>query len=283
MTAGEWRDVPLRLDTDLEHGGRWTSLRTTEREWLWTNPDPGSIEARDTAGPGADFIDAGGVEECLPTVRGRPDHGDAWTRPWTGSADVARVELPGLGVLERRISRADADVRVDYRLKARPGTLFLHAVHALLDVSPTATLSVPDPQTMIVLDVDDPCRAWPDGLDRLGPDDGSATCALLPGCREAIVTDGDQALSLRWEAPARSELCSLLLWRNLGGWPADRPYTSIGIEPMLGRAVDLSIADPGECVHVDDAGQVAWTLSLTASIRLTTINDTLEHERILTR
>ena len=32
--------------------------------------------------PGDAFVDAGGLEECLPTVRGAPDHGDAWSRPW---------------------------------------------------------------------------------------------------------------------------------------------------------------------------------------------------------
>jgi hypothetical protein len=273
VTAGEWRPVPLRLETDLQHGGRWTSLRTAGREWLWTNPDPGSSQARDAAGPDADFVDAGGVEECLPTVRGRPDHGAAWTRPWTGAAENAWVELPGVGVLNRRISQGDADVRVDYRLTARPGTLFLHAVHALLDVSPAGRLSVPHPQTMIILDVDDTYRPWPDGLDRLGPDDGSAICALLPDCRQAVVTDRDHALRMQWDAPGRSELCSLLLWRNLGGWPADRPYTSIGIEPMIGRAADLSTADSGECVRVDDTGRVDWTLSLTALVRLTTSSD----------
>lgn len=25
---------------------------------------------------------AGGIEKCVPTVRGTPDHGDAWSRPW---------------------------------------------------------------------------------------------------------------------------------------------------------------------------------------------------------
>ncbi len=283
MTAGEWRDVPLRLETDLEHGGRWTSLRTADREWLWTNPDVRTIEARPAAGPGAAFVDAGGVEECLPTVRGVPDHGDAWSRRWTGTADDARVELPELGRLERRISRG-TDLRVDYRFTAPPGTPFLHAVHALLDLTPDAVLTVPDARTMIILDGEDRPGSWPGGLDRLGPDDGSAICALLPGCRDATVIDGDHSLRFGWDAPGRSDLCSLMLWRNLGGWPAARPYRSIGIEPMIGRAADLSAAYPNDCVRVGASGQVDWTLSVTASLRTNISPSTrTEPERILIR
>src|SRR5581483_10582739 len=51
--------------TDLEHGGRWTSLRLGGREWLWQRADP----ARAGVAPGDAFVDAGGLEECVPTVR----------------------------------------------------------------------------------------------------------------------------------------------------------------------------------------------------------------------
>jgi hypothetical protein len=55
--------------TDPTHGGRWTSLRSAGREWLWHRPDP----ARRAVRPGDAFVDAGGLEECIPTVRGVPD------------------------------------------------------------------------------------------------------------------------------------------------------------------------------------------------------------------
>ncbi len=180
-------------------------------------------------------------------------------------------------------SARGSDLRVDYRFTAPPGTLFLHAVHALLDLSPAARLSVPAVETMMVLDVRNPHRSWPEGLDRLGPDDGSAICALLPDCHEATVIDGDHALSLRWDAPGRSELCSLLLWRNLGGWPKPRPYRSIGIEPMIGRAAELASADPSDCVRIDLSGHLDWTLSLTAFDRASPTTDRQTPERTLAR
>jgi hypothetical protein len=97
MNAVLWRPVPLSVRTDPVWGGRWTSLRSFEREWLWTNPDTEIAQARKRVLPGAAFVDAGGAEECFPTVRGRkPDHGDAWTRTW--STDGAKhTERPAGG------------------------------------------------------------------------------------------------------------------------------------------------------------------------------------------
>ena len=131
----EWRSAPLTVDTDPLHGGRWTSLRTDHREWLWTNPDPETARARRSVTPGVAFVDAGGVEECFPTIRGKPDHGDAWTRVWSAAGPTAVVNVPGAGWLSRRIS-GDSPVVVEYEVTGRPATSFLHAVHALLDVSP---------------------------------------------------------------------------------------------------------------------------------------------------
>jgi hypothetical protein len=71
----------VTVAVDSVHGGRWTSLRAAGREWLWHRPDPARAGVR----PGDPFVDAGGVEECIPTVRGRPDHGDVWSRPWTAT------------------------------------------------------------------------------------------------------------------------------------------------------------------------------------------------------
>ncbi|MEK8108353.1 hypothetical protein NKG94_31885 [Micromonospora sp. M12] len=74
--------VALRVAYDATHGGRWTSLHGGGREWLWRGPEPGRHRVR----PGDAFVDAGGLEECLPTVRGRPDHGEVWSRPWRTAA-----------------------------------------------------------------------------------------------------------------------------------------------------------------------------------------------------
>jgi hypothetical protein len=94
--------VPLRIATDPGHGGRWTSLRAGGREWLWHRAEP----RRAHAAPGDTFADAGGLEECVPTVRGLPDHGDAWSRPWTptsadGSAAPGAYAADAAGVPAR--------------------------------------------------------------------------------------------------------------------------------------------------------------------------------------
>jgi hypothetical protein len=262
VTGTGWTRVPLAVTTDEVHGGRWTSLRTARREWLWTNPDPAVVLGRGSVSPSDPFVDAGGVEECVPTIRGVPDHGGAWSREW--SPGPASVDLPGVGRLTRAIGTTGRGVEVGYELEGAPGTPFLHAVHALLDVGPNAHITVPEATSMTVLDPEPHLLPWPSGLDRLGPDDGTATCALLTGCREVLVVDGDDALSLTWSAPGRDELCSLLLWRNLRGWPVEAPYRSIGVEPMVGRAADLGSAGAGDVARIGPDGRHVWNLTLVA-------------------
>ena len=262
MTAMEWRPAPLTVDTDPRHGGRWTSLRTQHREWMWTNPDPETKRARRRVTPGATFVDAGGAEECFPTIRGKPDHGDAWTRVWSAEGPTDVVDVPGVGRLSRLIS-GDSPVIIQYEVRGRPATSFLHAVHALIDVGPQARLIVPGARTFTVLDDDTPPRVWPSGLDTLGPDDGTAICALLHECREATVVDGEYALTFTWDSTSGPDLCSLLLWRNLRGWPAPSPYRSIGIEPMVGRVADLAQGEPADRAKIDADGRFRWSLAIS--------------------
>lgn len=265
MTDDGWITVPLAITTDERHGGRWVSLRTRRREWLWKNRDPAVVAARSAVVPGDSFVDAGGVEECLPTIRGLPDHGDAWSRQW--ALNPASVNVPEVGRLVRTITSSEDAVELRYVLSGKPGTPFLHAAHALLDVGPAARLVIPAVRSVVVLDPEPRRQPWSSGLDRLGPDDGTATCALIEHCRKATVVDGGDALSLAWSAPGHDEQCSLLLWRNLGGWPAGSPYRSIGIEPMVGRAADLSVADLADCAQIGPDGRHVWRLRLSARER----------------
>lgn len=272
-------DLPIAIRTDPAHGGRWTSLRAGEREWLWHRPDP----ARATARPGDAFVDAGGLEECIPTVRGTPDHGDAWSRPWQRDGDTDTLHCPDF-VLSRRIDRIDSGppvLRIRYELHADPGHRFLWAAHALLDVTPHARLAAPDatptrlfPEAAELLD-----RPWPDGaphvtgpwpaphglrLDRLGPDDGTAVGAILTDCASATVTDGPDTLTFSLHADAGVPV-SVALWRNLRGFPASAPYRSIGVEPMLGSVFDLAEAGPGDTAQVPPGGVLRWHLDITAT------------------
>ena len=71
-------------------GMKLTNLRRLNgREWLWRSGIPG----REAVRPGAAFVDAGGLEECLPTIAGDPDHGDVWSRPWTADGDALALEF----------------------------------------------------------------------------------------------------------------------------------------------------------------------------------------------
>ncbi|WP_405867025.1 hypothetical protein OG407_46240 [Streptomyces sp. NBC_01515] len=268
--------VPLDIVTDLAHGGRWTSLRVAGREWLWRREAP----ERDNVSPGDAFVDAGGLEECVPTVRGTPDHGEAWSRTWTreAAADVLRCDRFTLA----RTVRAEADgVVADYVLTADPGFRFVWAAHALLDLSDRALLRIRDgartrlfPEAARLLG-----RAWQDGaswvegdwpapcglrLDRFGPDDGTAVGAVVDATH-CCVHDQVDRLSLGLEADGQP--VSIALWRNLGGFPAQHPYRSTGVEPMLGRVFDLAEAGPDDAARVPASGEVRWRLTLTANCR----------------
>ncbi|MGS2618420.1 hypothetical protein ACVCAH_28405 [Micromonospora sp. LZ34] len=268
--------VPLRVGSDDQRGGRWTTLRGGGREWLWRRPGTG----RDRVRAGDPFVDAGGLEECLPTVRGRPDHGDVWSRPWrTIGAGAATVECPDF-VLTRRLTERSGAVVADYRLEAEPGYRFIWAAHALLDLSAAARLDAPAgtptrlyPEAAALL----PANRWPAGarwltapwpgpaglpLDRLGPDDGTAVGAVLLGCPTVRVVDGTDRLTLHLDCDGQPRATAL--WRNLRGWPTDAPYRSVGLEPMLGAVFDLAEAGPGDAAEVPPSGEVGWRLTVTA-------------------
>lgn len=271
------------VSVDLDHGGRWTSLRLAGREWLWRRDDP----RRGQVTPGDRFVDAGGLEECVPTVRGQPDHGCAWARPWRDLGGGAAEADCGRFTLRRRIAVADCAgsgkrVTAAYRLTADPGYRFVWAAHALLDVSDTATLLL-GPGTPVRLYPEAArflARPWPEGapfvtvrwpgpdglrLDRLGPDDGTAIGAIALGTGCATVCDGEDRLVLRLSSTQPLPF-SVALWRNLRGFGDGEPYRSIGVEPMLGSVFDLAEASgEDDAVTVPAAGSVEWELQVAAT------------------
>lgn len=262
----------LRAQTDLALGGRWTSLRAGEREWLWRNPAV-SLAERAGARHGATFVDAGGGEECLPSVNGDParghDHGDVWCRAWVGEPRDAAVRTDAGLTLRRQLTHERGVVRADYEISGRPGERLLHAVHLLLDVSPDATLEVAGSPAVTRQDHPEPGAvtrsSWPDAagvrLDRLGPDDGTATGAVVAS--DAVeVHDGDHTLRLSWGAEPGTPT-SFILWRNLRGWPARDPYRSIGIEPMIGATTTLEGASADDVAHLGPNGTLRWWLEIS--------------------
>lgn len=265
-----------RVETDPAHGGRWTSLQLRGRQWLWTRQDQGRFSVQ----TGDPFVDAGGLEECIPTVRGTPDHGAAWSRPWSRDGSTESVDC-GEFRLRRTLRCAGDTVTATYELTAPVGYRFLWAAHALLDVSPAATVTFPDgasvrlyPEAAPYLPV-----AWPEGaphvlgiwpdpyglpLSRLGADDGSAIGASVLDCDRAEVVDGADRLTMTLKADAAVPT-SIALWRNLRGFPTQNPYRSIGVEPMLGSVFDLKDAGPTDAAVVPESGTLQWQLQMTAT------------------
>jgi hypothetical protein len=264
------------IATDLDHGGRWTRLRLAGRDWLWHRDDP----ARATARPGDAFVDAGGVEECIPTVRGLPDHGAAWTQAWRAVDEgTAVVETPDFR-LQRRFTEVPDGVEAVYRLTAEVGYRFVWAAHALLDLSGRARLALPYgvavrvfPEGARLLDRPWPTGAnhvtttWPDcggiPMHRLGPSDGTAIGAIAVDCGQVAVHDNGDKLTMALTAD-HGVRRSVALWRNLGGFPPGGPYRSIGVEPMLGAVFDLAEAEDDDAVTVPPSGAVEWRLRVTA-------------------
>ncbi|MFD0200308.1 MULTISPECIES: hypothetical protein [Saccharothrix] len=253
----------VEVEVDAKHGGRWTSLRSSGREWLWSRHAPGRASVR----PGDPFVDAGGLEECIPTIGGPPDHGDAWAREWRVEGDRLAVDGDGYR-LERRITTADDTVTAAYRVSAEPGWRFIWAAHALLDLRPGARIVAPPghPATVVGGGADEEFTwpRWRDAeLDVLGPDDGTALMITLADLDRVAVVDGDDRLEMALSvegAPA-----SIAIWRNLGGWPDDAPYRNIGVEPMVGRIGELRICRPGDAAVVPASGELSWTLTLSFS------------------
>ncbi|MBX7268617.1 hypothetical protein KIF24_23080 [Micromonospora sp. Llam7] len=85
---------------------------------------------------------------------------------------------------------------------------------------------------------------------------------MLLDCPRVQVIDGVDRLTLELRCPGQPR--STALWRNLGGWPADAAYRSIGVEPMLGAAFDLADAGPADAAVVPPAGEVTWRLTISA-------------------
>jgi hypothetical protein len=249
---------------DLAHGGRWTSLRSGTREWLWHRPDPARADVR----PGQAFVDVGGLEECLPTVRGNPDHGTVWSAPWRVAGENTAAIAADDFELTRTIRHTGGAVVADYRLTAVPGWAFVWAAHALLELSDQARVIAPEGTVTRVYDgpgdaewADD---RWPQPLglplDRLGPSDGTAVGAILLDCPRVSVIDGSDRLTFALTADGQP--VSAALWRNLGGFPAGAPYRSVGVEPMLGRVFDLATAGPGDAAAVPASGVCEWRLEI---------------------
>ncbi|MDA8295175.1 MAG: hypothetical protein M0004_01075 [Actinomycetota bacterium] len=213
-------------------------------------------------------MDIGGVDECIPTISGTPDHGAVWSRAWEGSAENATVTTEEFE-LQRQITFGDALV-LDYRLLAEPGYEFVWAWHALIEPEPGLELCAPAGHTVRAWPAHDGeavTTRWPAVLGRQGfdvlarEDDGTALFCLLPGLGEFAVRGRRGGLS--WSLDGEGQPVAMGIWRNLGGFPSvpgTARYRSLGIEPMLGHVHNVAKARPGERARVPASGVLAWRL-----------------------
>ncbi len=228
--------------------------------------------------PGSAFVDAGGLEECVPTVRGLPDHGDAWSRPWTGTPARATVKCEGFELV-RSVGEEAGAVVATYRLTADPGFRFVWSAHALLDLGEKARLVAPGRDPVRIYPEAAPCStsrgrpARPSSrgagrtrsacrLDRLGPVDGSAAGAVLR-CASVLVEDENDRLALRVEAPPGVPV-GTALWRNLGGFPEGAPYRRHRRRTHAGHGLRRRGSRPGRRGGRARVGELSWRLVIAA-------------------
>ncbi|MGH3899335.1 MAG: hypothetical protein ACRDTA_14055 [Pseudonocardiaceae bacterium] len=254
----------VRVEVDSVHGGRWTSLVGPDgKEWLWRRDAP----EREAVRPGDAFIDAGGLEECYPTIGGVPDHGQVWSRPWHPDGDGLHVRGEDFD-LSRTITIDGDRLTSTYRLLAPAGQRFVWAAHALLELSTAARVELPTGHPMTV-DLPDrsEAAAWPwlgeTDVRVFGPSDGTVMGIRLPNLTTATVVDGDSWLTFTLEVD--DQPAGIMLWRNLGGWPGAAPYRSTGVEPMIGRRANLANAGADEAGVVPPSSEVTWTLRIHAA------------------
>jgi hypothetical protein len=95
-----------------------------------------------------------------------------------------------------------------------------------------------------------------------GPTDGTGVGSIFMDGPTAADRDRGAELAMTLSCPGQP--VSTALWRNQGGFPADAPYRSLGVEPMLGRVFDLATAGPDDAAVVPDSGELSWRLTLSA-------------------
>lgn len=258
-----------------------------------------------TDSSGFELSDAGGWDECLPTVAACtlagvhfPDHGDVWRRPWQASLNEATlkasVEAFSVPVrFSKRLSLHGAALSIDYAAEntSEHATEFLWSAHPLFQVEDGDHILLPgcvadvhvEGSTITGLARPDGRCAWPmaecpDGswidLSQVGSPDRKTAHKLFAG-----------RLSSGWCGLYRSKLqLGILLqfdpaltpyaglWISHAQWPtgdANRQYT-VALEPTFAPrdALDKASAMGGSLV-LAPGSNFSWPLRLSVSASVT--------------
>lgn len=268
-----------------QRGGRVTSIRSGEREWLI--PDR-SDDAALSGGTGDVFVrpGMGGWDECFPTVAACTvkvgdrsltvaDHGHLWNRPWKVEAHTPdRVSLsvvdPVFGfIFLRTLSAFGAGLRFEYEVSfPNNGVSYLEGdVPWLWSLNPQF---LAEDQTVVRLPRSAGGQLVGSRGERVELGDGALLCELAAGeGRRAFLpadrrTDhatlrhpGGAGLVMRWDP---SQLPYLGLWWGRGE-AADQ--LSIGIGPTTGLGDHLDRAyEMGRCGVLGPGQELSWWLEL---------------------
>ncbi len=241
-------------------GMRLTNLRHRRgREWLWRN-DQIPLGPPDRSGSYAETGDAGGWDECFPTVGASPvpgapggtppplDHGELWRAEWTAGGPVLPYEFSR----EVTLDPDEPVVRLRYRLRHTGSAPFpwIWSAYPLFNVQPGSSLELPTVSQVTLAAVhrrDDLAPgdvvSWPGAVG------GDAERLVLPaaggwalklfgdvgGAGRMVLTDPRRGERL--EIGVRpDEVPQVGVWINCGGWapPGRRPYYNLALQPSIG-------------------------------------------------
>jgi galactose mutarotase-like enzyme len=280
-------EAEVRIVPEL--GAKISSLldRRTGREWMWSPPGARLFRNR-LADPFHESTIIG-ADECFPTIAGctwrnrnLPDHGEAWSLPWTvetGPAFVTtRLECVVTPFVLERTARLEADIlHLDYAL-ANVGSQpeeFLWALHPLMTIHPGDRLEIPTERVTMEGALNCPLGtrgtvlAWPRpsaAVDLAKMDFGQSAPASIkvfahdpPEQRAGIVNDlTGERLTVRYSGES---LNTLGIFINRGGWNG---FHMVAIEPTNGApdALDVAAGEWRRCGSLAPGQQLNWSVRL---------------------
>ena len=250
-----------------------------------------------TRSSGFQDSDAGGWDECLPSVAGChwkgvdiPDHGDVWRTPWTAvirnDALLAHTQAFSLPLrFSRRIALDGPTMHLNYAV-TNTGTSaadFLWSAHPLFQVQEGDRIVLPDDtdtvhvegSTVSALLRNEPWCPWPHvhlahgghlDLSTVGPQDGHTSHKLFAGPLATgwcglYRTQLQLGIVMRFD-PTHTPFAGL--WISQGAWPPGeigaKQYT-VALEPTTAPCDALDrAAGHGHAQHLLPQAEFAWPL-----------------------
>ena len=274
----------LRVTVLPELGGKIASLR-----WLPEGVEllqaPLAPYAGRTMSMGFDESDAGGFDECLPSVAACaiktsggvvqvPDHGDFWRIPWDAEAeeeDVIRLAATGLSLplrFEKTLELHGSTLAIRYRVRnvGQYDVEYAWSAHPLFAVDPGDAVDLPESVDHVTVEGSAGNRlgarhsrhAWPRTVDQRkngidlsvagSPGDGVGDKLFAEAPAEGWAALERVGPGLRIEVRFDPQQCPWLgLWLCYGGWPAGntRRQQCVAIEPCTAPADSLAEAIAG--------------------------------------